>query len=760
MYDFRTLSPLDFEELVRDLLQAEFGLLFESFGPGRDLGTDFRFAHGRGNAIVQAKHYPDATAADLLRIAGRENEKVAKLKPTRYLLATSAVVTPHSKTKLREALSAAPLGLADIFGREDLNNLLGRHKEIERKHFKLWLASTAVLERILHSGVYNRTETEIEIVKKMVPKFVYNESVARAEEILSKHGALIIIGEPGVGKTTLARMLLWLHAEQDWKIFVIDDIKEAFEMANEGEKRLIFFDDFLGQVRLSADLIRGMDQRFPPFLQRVRNNKDIRFMLTSRDYILHQAQAESSRLSSPTVNAIEFTLNVGTYSRGERARMLFNHLYFSDISTQEREALLSDDFFLRIIDHRNFNPRLIDLLTDADYISITGSPIRVIVQTVLENPQELWKVPYRSHMSHEARALMLALFFNEHNPGIAALERAFGRMSKVMGLPFGVVEIPIKFRSALREIEGSVLAIRDRHVTFANPGIRDFLQGVINEDSFLPFAVGAVTKFAEVNQAWTFFHAQKFPPRRFDSVRREWVSQPAQPKLPQDPTSAAWEGAASRLISDGSGTRLERLRLFISMFDYLESEGLLPIVAAAIRDLADSEIEGTEAQKCAEVIEAISSSLLPAEIQEQAQRVACSSAEKMLSEYSGLNLDEIESVVWALSEHSPNREAAAAATDIALKEFVRYLGDYLDSTESSEGLEEEEQRLRTLFRDYGFLDNLTDSKIQRSFQRRHEELDEKEYEDDENYSRSGRDSSLESQISDGEIKSMFGQLKV
>ena len=45
MYDFRTLSPLDFEELVRDLLQAEFGLLFESFGPVRDWGIDFRFAH-------------------------------------------------------------------------------------------------------------------------------------------------------------------------------------------------------------------------------------------------------------------------------------------------------------------------------------------------------------------------------------------------------------------------------------------------------------------------------------------------------------------------------------------------------------------------------------------------------------------------------------------------------------------------------------------------------------------------------------------
>jgi hypothetical protein len=34
--DFRTLSPLDFEELVRDLLQAQWGVTLESFGAGAD----------------------------------------------------------------------------------------------------------------------------------------------------------------------------------------------------------------------------------------------------------------------------------------------------------------------------------------------------------------------------------------------------------------------------------------------------------------------------------------------------------------------------------------------------------------------------------------------------------------------------------------------------------------------------------------------------------------------------------------------------
>ncbi|MBE8335767.1 restriction endonuclease, partial [Leptospira borgpetersenii] len=59
-YDFRTLSPLDFEDLVRDLLQAEEGMRLESFGPGADQGIDFRFASGAGAVIVQAKHYTGA----------------------------------------------------------------------------------------------------------------------------------------------------------------------------------------------------------------------------------------------------------------------------------------------------------------------------------------------------------------------------------------------------------------------------------------------------------------------------------------------------------------------------------------------------------------------------------------------------------------------------------------------------------------------------------------------------------------------------
>jgi hypothetical protein len=37
-YDFASLSPADFEDLVRDLVNRELGVRFEAFAPGPDGG--------------------------------------------------------------------------------------------------------------------------------------------------------------------------------------------------------------------------------------------------------------------------------------------------------------------------------------------------------------------------------------------------------------------------------------------------------------------------------------------------------------------------------------------------------------------------------------------------------------------------------------------------------------------------------------------------------------------------------------------------
>jgi hypothetical protein len=106
-YTFHTLSPIDFENLVRDLLQMELSIRLESFKSGRDKGIDLRYAsEENGTLIVQVKHFLTSGFNILLsHLIKQEKPKIDALKPDRYLLATSVPLSPANKDKIRDALS-------------------------------------------------------------------------------------------------------------------------------------------------------------------------------------------------------------------------------------------------------------------------------------------------------------------------------------------------------------------------------------------------------------------------------------------------------------------------------------------------------------------------------------------------------------------------------------------------------------------------------------------------------------------------------
>ena len=108
---------------MRNLLQAEFGITMESFGPGKDGGIDFRFSMADQDVVVQAKHHVEGGARSLLRAAMREDCKVLKLAPSRYILVTSLSLTPALKSKIIQAMRSTLVSAGDVLGCEDLNNL-------------------------------------------------------------------------------------------------------------------------------------------------------------------------------------------------------------------------------------------------------------------------------------------------------------------------------------------------------------------------------------------------------------------------------------------------------------------------------------------------------------------------------------------------------------------------------------------------------------------------------------------------------------
>ena len=170
--------PWEFEQLSRDLIKAALGIDFESFKSGKDQGADIRYSSDKTNQIVgQCKHYASSTFSNLKSdLKNKEYPKIVKLAPERYLLITSIGMTPPNKKEVAEILGDYPQSYSDIITKETLNAWLRDNPNIERSHINLWVSSTAVLDRVLHSGIFNYTSAQKNQLEEKLKFYVNSPS--------------------------------------------------------------------------------------------------------------------------------------------------------------------------------------------------------------------------------------------------------------------------------------------------------------------------------------------------------------------------------------------------------------------------------------------------------------------------------------------------------------------------------------------------------------------------------------------------------
>ena len=88
-----------------------------------------------------------------------------------------------------------------------VNSLLDSFPEVELNYPKLYLGSATTLGHIFHADVYNQSRNKRDEYQKIVPYYVPSPSLSEALAVLSARHYVVISGEPGVGKSTLAGML-------------------------------------------------------------------------------------------------------------------------------------------------------------------------------------------------------------------------------------------------------------------------------------------------------------------------------------------------------------------------------------------------------------------------------------------------------------------------------------------------------------------------------------------------------------------------
>lgn len=506
-YDFHTISPVDFEHLTRDLMQARDGVEFQSFKTGPDGGIDLRYARNGENQIVQCKHFRKSGYSKLLREVRAEAKKLALMRPppTRYFLSTSVELSDANKRELASALNLS--GTSDILGDADLNGLLGRFPEIERAHYKLWLASTPVLEAVLHNAERTKSQFEFRRIRTRVPRFVQTVTYDEAAAQLDRDRILILSGTPGVGKTTIAEFLLYERAAQGFEpVIAREGLHQAEKLYREGVPQVFYYDDFLGATYLGeggSAFLRNEDRAIADFMEMVAADDTKLLILTTREHILSEAFEESERLRQAATTDYRYIVPVEGYSEAERARILYNHAHFNRLPAAYLTALLRDEFYLSLIQHPKFSPRLMDWLTAPRRLkSVLPRDYCRFALKLLDNPAEIWTFAYEKQISDAARSLLLALHSLEGRASHERLGAAFAGLHGLRATRYGFRRRPGDFLAALRVLGGSFVRIHRNAVEFIDPSVRDLMNTVLHTpDNAIDILSGAVS-MTQVGTVW------------------------------------------------------------------------------------------------------------------------------------------------------------------------------------------------------------------------------------------------------------------
>ena len=573
-YDFTAcLSPLDFELLSKDLLEAELGIQLENFSEGRDKGIDLRYAparlprrkvsnlalltarHNPPELIVQCKRY--STFANLKsELKNKELAKIVKLKPDRYILTTSVPLSPQRADELQSILSPFVQSTSDIFGKERLNSILTKHNEIVRRHIKLWVGSAGILDSILNAGTHIVSREEVERTIAAAKIYVRNASFDEALAILKKHHVCIISGLPGIGKTTLARMLLLYFYEKEYDVVKIEsDISESRAVGYHSRPRFYYYDDFLGQTAQADKLNKNEDQKLLDFMASIRDSKDSVFVLTTREYILNQAKLHYEKLAREKFDHRTCIIDLAKYSRRIRAQILYNHLHFSDLPRPHIEKLVVKRGYVRIVDHENYNPRLVEYLTSLAWVGKTppAEYLDLFLRN-LNNPVEIWGHAFRNQLSDRARHLLFVLTTMPVESLMADLEQAFNAFHSSQCANFGIARSTSDFRRSLKELDGTFIVTQKRQeailVRFQNPSIRDFMKHLLLTGELLQEIIGSLVFFEQAEWFMESMMTEKVAVPSKDLARhRSTIGDALQTLFEARTCSTQWANPAARLAT-------------------------------------------------------------------------------------------------------------------------------------------------------------------------------------------------------------------